>query len=462
MAVPRYDFESWLLLGLAAFTAIVLGVVAGVDPKLAIAGSFALGFIVLVVADLNAGLVAFTFLAFIEIVPFGGPALSFTKLLGLLLAISWLGVMAARRDVAVDRAVLRPVLYALSALLGWILLSATWATEPTSSLLDLTRYALNAMLFVIVATSVRERSTAIWLIGAFVAGAALAALYGIASPGRFEADYGRLESASLDPNELAAVLVPAAVTCMFVAIGMRKATLVRVAAGFVGFLCVATIALTVSRGGLIAFTFALLVAIAVGGRWRLPIALFTAVLAASVFIYFAGFASPAAVDHLKSTTQGDARFQEGRVTIWQIAGRMAKDNPVRGVGAGNFAARSPDYVIQPGQVARSELLIDTPSVVHNTSLEVLVELGAIGLGLFLAVIGLCTLSLVRAARVFNRLGDLTMELLSRSLIAALMGLLVANFFISEQFSKAMWLLLALGPALLVIARHENDSREATG
>ena len=41
-----------------------------------------------------------------------------------------------------------------------------------------------------------------------------------------------------------------------------------------------------------------------------------------------------------------------------------------------------------------------------------------------------------------------MELFARGMIVALVGILAADFFISEQFGKQLWLLLGLGPALL--------------
>ena len=461
MLSVRFEPENWLLPGLAGLLAVIVGVTAGVEPKLAIAASFALAFVVVVIADLNAGLVVFTFLAFLEIVPFGGPALSFTKLLGLLLLISWLAVLGARRRMAFDPRVMRPLTYLLAGLLAWILFSATWADEPSETLLALSRYGLNAMLFVIVVTAVRERSTALWLVGAFVAGTAVAALYGIASPGRFEAQYGRLESAALDPNELAAVLVPASAVCLFVVLGLPRAPLVRVAAAAVGLLCGATIMLTVSRGGLIALTIALLVAIFVAGRWWWQVALVSGAIAASAFIYFAGFASPQAVDHLKATTQGSERVQEGRLTIWQVAWRIVEDHPIRGVGGGNFAGTSAQYVLEPGLTPRTDLVLNNPSVVHNTYLETLAELGIVGLTLYVALVGFCVAALLRAARIFARLRDVTMELLSRGLIAAVVGLLVADIFISDQFSKALWLLLALGPALLMLARRMRQEDAGT-
>ena len=43
---------------------------------------------------------------------------------------------------------------------------------------------------------------------------------------------------------------------------------------------------------------------------------------------------------------------------------------------------------------------------------------------------------------------------------ALTGILVADFFSSEQYSKQLWLLLAMGPALLAIARQGRTEDDA--
>ena len=44
-----------------------------------------------------------------------------------------------------------------------------------------------------------------------------------------------------------------------------------------------------------------------------------------------------------------------------------------------------------------------------------------------------------------------MEIMARGSVVAMMGVLAANFFISQDSGKVLWLLLALGPALLGVA-----------
>jgi len=450
----QVDLSRWIVGPAIGLLAAIVGLIAGIDPKLAIAASFSAAFIILVIADLAWGLALFTFIAFLEIVPFGGPALSFSKLLGGLLLVSWLTLMTTRH-VRIDSAIVKPACLILVALMSWIAISATWAEDPAAVYDLITRIGLNAVLYVIVLTSVSDRRIEIRLLVAFIAGALVAALYGIATPNQFEAEYGRLESAALDPNELAAVLVPACTLCMFAAIGLRKRAGLRLLAAAGGLICVATIVLTVSRGGLIALVVALVTAFLIAGRWRWRVALVAAAGVAAIAIYFAGFASPTQVEHLQSTTQGETQVQEGRVTIWDVAWRIVEEHPAQGVGAGNFPVSARHYVIRAGSAPRSDLVINKTLVVHNTYLEFAAELGVIGLGLWLMFLGFSMGCLLRAAGLFKRLADAEMELLARGLFAALAGLLAADFFISDQFGKALWLLLALGPAMLVVARRQS-------
>ena len=456
----QLDSGRWLYGPLIGLLAAVVGLTAGISPELAIAAAFMVAFVILVIADLIWGLAAFTFLAFLEIVPFGGPALSFTKVLGLLLVLSWLTVLTTGRGaLALPPGLPRTAIGVLAAFFGWVALSTMWAENPVLTIDALSRYVLNGILFVIVLTAVSTPRSMRITLGAFIAGAFVAASYGLAAPSQFEAEYGRLESAALDPNELSAVLVPAVALCTYIAVGMRERPAMRMAATVVGLMCTATVVLTVSRGGLVALAVVIVLAICLAGRWRSRIGAIAAAGAVAVAIYFAGFAGPDAVAHLESTTQGTQRVQEARTTIWQVAWRMAQANPVAGVGAGNFPATSIHYVLEPGASRRTDLIIDNPLVVHNTYLETLVELGVVGASLFLGLIGICLAALAKAIAAFKRMRDAEMEVLARGLAVALGGILVADFFISEQFSKALWLLLALAPAMLVVARRAERGRE---
>ena len=94
-------------------------------------------------------------------------------------------------------------------------------------------------------------------------------------------------------------------------------------------------------------------------------------------------------------------------------------------------------------------------------LHVLAELGIVGLALFVSLIGFSVVSTVKAARRFERAGDRDMELLARGLVVGMLGLLAADFFLSGQFSKQLWILLGLGPAMLALSKR-RAKRSALG
>jgi O-antigen ligase len=174
------------------------------------------------------------------------------------------------------------------------------------------------------------------------------------------------------------------------------------------------------------------------------------VVAVCTVVFYLAFVPAASRDRL---TAGDGGT--GRTDIWTVGWRMVEAHPLLGVGAGNFQTASIHYVLRPGSLPRDDLIVERRLVAHNTYLHVLAELGVVGLALFLAIVVFSLRSALLAARHFARRGNLGMELLSRALLVSLVGILAADFFVSGQFSKQLWLLIALGPALLGVAQREQ-------
>src|SRR5437764_13738080 len=83
---------------LLALTALV-GLLAGANPKLGAAAAIGILFVGLVLGNLAVGVALFAFLVFLALLPtLGGPIVSFVKLAGLLLALSWVAASASRSD----------------------------------------------------------------------------------------------------------------------------------------------------------------------------------------------------------------------------------------------------------------------------------------------------------------------------------------------------------------------------
>lgn len=443
--------------GLFVAAAVLIGLAAGYNPKIAVVGALGLGFVLLVMSNLTLGLYVFAVATFLESIALGG-GVTFSKVLGLLLALSWLATLAVRGGRAKDFVTDHPTFsFVLLAFLTWTALSAVWADAPSETMQSLYRYALNAVMFLIVYTAVRTRKEATWLVAAFLLGAVISAAYGIVatpSGGGDPTTEGRLGGDAGSPNELAAVLVAGLALAAAFAAGWRRSPLVRVLAGIVIAFCAAGIVLSFSRGGFIALAVALLAALALGGRWRAPMLGLTVVVLVMFAGYFALFADDAQRARI-TTPDGGA----GRVDIWAVGWRMVKANPIGGVGAGNFTVSSVRYLLEPGAIQSDQYIVDDPQVAHNMYLQLWSEEGIVGLLLFLGILGFGVWSALKAARAFQAKGDERLELLSRSVGVALIALLAADFFGSFQFSKQLWLLLALGPVLLRLAV-QGDEAEA--
>lgn len=444
---------DWAPASVVAALCVTVGVIAGIDPAFAVIAALGVAFIVLTFADLAIGVVILIVVVFAETTPLAGPALSFTKLTGLLLAMAWVARLATRA-AGTERLIFAAhpgFSYVLALFLGWVLVSVSWAADTQAALLQGSRLLLVAVLYVILYTAVRGRKQAIWVIAGFLTGAAGLAAYGLVSPPELgAADTGRLTVG--DPNFLAATLVAGVAFAVAGFVAARGLPLLRLATAGATGLCLIAFFLTGSRGGLVAFGVALVAAVVVAGRWRAKAVVAVVVLAACTVGYLTTYAPPEVRERIASASQGEVEREEGRFTIWAVGWRMFEDNPIEGVGTGNFPQESIHYVLEPGSVFRTDRVIDQPPVAHNTYLGTLAELGIVGALLYLGILTFSIWCALVAARTFANRRDWRMEVLARGLVVAQSGVLAANFFISAETSKVTWLLLALGPALLSVAR----------
>jgi len=182
-------------------------------------------------------------------------------------------------------------------------------------------------------------------------------------------------------------------------------------------------------------------------------------IAAFGIFYFIVIAPPQALARITqfSTDQGS-----GRVDLWKVAGQMVRHDPIFGVGAGNFRIVEPLYTITDINLRGTFQVLTLHNVVHNTYLHVLAELGAVGLILFIAVIGAALMMATRAVRRFAQSDDFEMEILGRGVIVGTLGMLTAFFFLSAQHEKQLPLVLGVLMALLSLARASTSRANGRG
>jgi putative inorganic carbon (HCO3(-)) transporter len=443
-----YALAQGALLGLCAAT----GVAAGVKPVLGIGLALGVVFVVLVMRSAFTGVVLFTLMSFLEVASLQSSALSLMKVVGALLFVSWL-VIEIREQHREGRSTLRGegrILVLAFGFLAWSAVSFAWSHSPSASAATTWRYLQDVLVLPIVIGALRRRDQVPWIMAAFVVGGMVAAAYGFLAPqatavgGLAAAHAGRLAATNLDPNGIA--------VCLVVGISFAPA-LIRALRGH-GLLqrCVAAaipfefVALfdTQSRSGIVALVSMLAAGVLFGGRWRRRAGWALVLVVTAALAYVA--ATPAHSDqHLASTGTS------GRTDLWVVGWRIFETHPFIGVGSGNYEVTSVDYLNEPGLITRADLIVDTPFPTHNVYLQLLAELGIPGLMLFLAVAFVAASSGLRAAARFRDSGRADLELAARGYVGALAAWMASNFFEPNQFAKQLWLLIALGPALLALA-----------
>ncbi len=434
-------FNPWLLLCLPVCGGI--GALAGVSPKYGIIGALGLMFAVVTFMDLTLGFVLLTLASFLDLASSSG-SFTGTKVIGLVVFASWAARSATHRerDPSVSFVRNNPwLVVALVSMVGWAALSFAWARSPSTAFGGAGRFALGMILLPIGYAAMRERRHVMWVLSAFVAGAALSALYGFAVPGTST----RLTGSIGDPNFEATAFVAAIALLIGLMVATRQAARMKlIGVGVLGVLFLGLVT-TVSREGLLALAAVMVGAVVFGGRWRRRAVTLLTLGAVVTVGYFFVFAPLAARQRVTMTDTS------GRTSIWTVAWRVVRAHPVLGVGTDNFILVEGQYVGQPG-IVLATYTINNPRVAHNAYLEALADLGVPGLITFVAVLGAALGTGVRAVRLFERSGDTQMELIARAVVLALVAVLVTEAFVSAQYAKYLWLLIALCPVLLGLAR----------
>ncbi len=411
----------------------------------------------LVLLNLQLGIVLWTPLVFLNALQAldVGPTVA-----AMLILFAWFGTLAASRRRVADMLYGKGRLLALAAALAlWVVLSMAWAREsPLGSEAFFGWISASAILLVLVTSMTSLRHLRL-LAGAFVLGAVASVAIGLAGGG-FQStatatdiaqEEVRAVGGSGDPNSLAAGIVPAILLAAGLAAGTRRAIVRWSAAGGVGLLA-AGLAASQSRGGLVAAMVAIVAAFLLGRRQRAWILAFVLCAVGVCIAWF--LVNPDGWERISEIDSSGT----GRTELWSVATDMWQDHPLVGVGLDGFKAESGRYARQPGSLEFSELIAERPHVAHNTFLQVLAETGLVGFFLYAGVVIACIGGAWRAAWRFESSGEAGMAALSRAVVAAAVSFLTAAFFISAATDRRLWILLAMGPALLMAARRADPGR----
>ncbi len=431
--------------------ALAVGLLLSANASLGLAAAGAAVFAAFLLADLPIAIAIWVVALFLAGVPGTQGAPTGTSVL---LLAGWAGTLAGRGPTLRASAwSTRWAFAATAALLLWTAGSYLWAGQPGAVVSAVQNWGIAVAALPVIATGcVRPRDVLV-VAGAYVAGATLAVAVGVAGGSTAapvdalaatEMAAGRLQVGITDPNYLAANIV-ASLAIITGLLGVQAARRWRPLL----LLCVPILlyglVATQSRGGLLAALTAAVLAPLLLRELRGRILGGVTVALAGLVVLLA--MQPRALERV---TQSDSSGT-GRTDLWAAAWAVWRDAPLLGVGSGNFPTAKEAYADKIGFVARPDLLLDQPMVAHDIWLQALAETGLVGLLLLAGALAACIGASLAASRRFARDGAHDLSLLARAVAVGQLASLAASTFISNAGDRVFWVLLALGPALLVTA-----------
>ena len=357
-----------------------------------------------------------------------GQVVTAEKLIGLLVAAGCFGAWSSGRwPYRQTRASVIVLL-----LLAWLVPTGILASDHTEAALTIGRYVAFVVAFIVVVQAVggevdrAERLTRVMVYAAGASAAAGAVFF--ATGGVFRAS-GPIS----DANDFAFLLGSTLPLGLYHARrAERRST--RLACGLASALMVATILATLSRGEF--------VGLAVGGIWavgsgrvRLRWLLVVAAVAATVAVVATHTINAHVTESVSRKEVIAQNDVSSRLYYWNVALKEFEGNPLTGVGPGQFQVRFFDYA-PPYNFA-----VGTQTT-HNTYLNVLAELGAIGFVLFMAYMLSTCASLSRCLRLPGQERGFGVALTASFLVAA-----VSASFLTEQYYAPLWVLGALAASV---------------
>ncbi len=453
--VARYrELDERLVLTITATTALLLYVMAGTLPTLAVLGVLAL--LLLLRPETGLPLIAFSLPFYQPGRPILGKVFSMAEILLLLTAVGWgvnwllamwthtgarVGPSRERGVARVARAVrkLTQADWGVLALVGLGACSLAWAEHGHEAAREYRTVVLEAGLFYGLLRAMLPRDRSVWhVVDAWVLGGALIALVGLGQwvfgEGLIVTEgVGRVRGFYGSPNNLALYLgrlLP--LVLAFAAWGHSGRR--RLLYGLALILSAGALLLTYSRGAwIVGVPASLLFLGIVRGRRTLAVVVGVLIVLAILVLVVVGAGR---LTSLLDTGEGTTFF---RVQLWRSSVNMLLDNPVLGVGLDNFLYAYRSTYVLPTAWAEFDL-----SHPHNFVLDFWLRLGIMGV----AVAGWLLVAFFRCAwGAYRRLPQGDERLLVLGSMAGMVYFaahgLVDNAFFLVDLAFVFMLMLAL-------------------
>ena len=333
------------------------------------------------------------------------------------------------------------------ALLAWAILSGLWARSVGDYLTGIGQLGVAVAVLVVTALTLRNVATFTAIMRTYVVVAALVCI-----PATLQALAGqRAVGLHENPNQFARALVLALLALAYLVRvrGLARSRWLVLLGPVLAWGVISTgsrtgVLVLVGAGLLIAYEFA-------------PRGKRVAVMAAAVLIVAVGFVGLVSTSARFDPTSAIRDRGASRLDIWLVALRQVDDAPLHGMGLNGFRSQAVDLLAsEPGVevVAGHVLEAEDGLAVHNQYLDFLVNLGIIGLGLYLWTVGQAAASAWFTPNASWR-GAATTLILQMLLVVSFTLL-----FGSAINNKHLWMLIGVSIAMNALPERQDAAGSA--
>ncbi len=319
------------------------------------------------------------------------------------------------------------------AFFAWAIVSGLWADSPGDYLLGIGQLGVAISVLVVTALVLRGVATFNAMLQTYVIVAALTVV-----PATLQAMAGeRAVGLHANPNQYSRSLVLAllALAYLLKIRGFRRSAPLLVLAPVLVWGTVAT----GSRMGLL-----VLIAAGLLAAYDLaPEAKRAAIMTVAVVVLAVGFVGLGSTSERFDPRHAIEDRGASRLDLWLVAVRQLDDAPIQGMGLGNFRSQAVELLAsEPGVALTAGPILESEDgvVVHNQYLDYLVNLGIVGLALYLWTVGRAVTAIWFSNAEWR--GAARTVILQMMVVVSLTLL-----FASDINSKHLWMLIGASIAM---------------
>jgi O-antigen ligase len=337
----------------------------------------------------------------------------------------------------------------------WAVASGLWSVHLGSTVSQLASLGIGIsymLAFAVLLAKKRDLDRVLYALAIVALGIGV---YGmVTSHGRAGTDTG-------DANYFAMIEIIALPLVLVLATEVRDRWL-RVSVYGIVLVIIAAVFSSLSRGGLIALGAVLAVIVALPARTFFGSPRHKMIVVLCLIVGVVGaykLTSQALSQRVEAVFTSQGNTGSGRLNAWRAALTSVGERPLLGLGYGSFEPSANELMLRtPGVDLSNFNLRQNGLQAHSAYIGTLADLGAVGLALFLGLLGSTALAIRRSVAAAREADAMSTMRVANALLISLVGWAFASIFLSSETGRPLWIIIGIAIALPKLIADESARR----